>query len=41
MKKSLAKVGSSPYHHHFHNAVVGMNEGDFRYNSKWRSDNPD
>jgi hypothetical protein len=41
MKKSLAHVGNSPYHHHFHNPIVGMNEGDFRYNSKWRINNTD
>lgn len=41
MKKSLANVGNSPYHHHFHNPIVGMNEGDFKYNSKWRINNTD
>ena len=29
------KRGPANYHHHYHNAIVGMNDADGRYNAKW------
>jgi len=26
---------SAAYHHHFHNAIVGMDDADRAYNAKW------
>lgn len=27
--------GPANYHHHYHNAIVGMEDADGRYNAKW------
>ena len=29
------KRGPANYHHHYHNAIVGMDDADGRYNAKW------
>ena len=29
------KMGPANYHHHYHNAILGMEDSDGRYNAKW------
>ena len=33
--EDLENMGSGAYHHHYHNAIVGNKDADFRYNKKW------
>ena len=28
------------YHHHYHNAIVGMDDPEIRYNAKWAENSP-
>ena len=32
---------SAAYHHHYHNAIVGHDDPDIRYNGKWLDQNPE
>ena len=39
LKDRLRKM-SAAYHHHYHNAIIGHDDPDVRYNSKWLDENP-
>ena len=32
---SITERGPANYHHHYHNAIVGMSDATGRYNAKW------
>ena len=42
LMKSIQERGPSQHHHHYHNAIVGVDDAEPRYNKKWmRKNHPD
>ena len=35
LMENLQSMGASINHHHFHNAIIGTDDAEMRYNAKW------